>query len=54
MAKKYRVKGSTRRKLMQIEMSKELRMKSKKTKPVREITEEHEAFKQFDQRGEAE
>ncbi len=48
MAKKYRVKGSTRRKMMQIEMSKELRARTKKTKPEREISAEHEAFKQFD------
>lgn len=48
MAKKYRVKGSTRRKLMQIEMSKELRAKAKKTNPVREATPEHEAFRAFD------
>lgn len=48
MAKKYRVKGSTRRKMMQIEMSKELRSRVKKTKPLRETSEEHEAFKQFD------
>lgn len=48
MAKKYRVKGSTRRKMMQVELSKELRARVKKTKPEREITEEHEAFKQFD------
>lgn len=48
MAKKYRVKGSTRRKMMQVEMSKELRSRVKKTKPAREISQEHEAFKQID------
>lgn len=52
MAKKYRVKGSTRRKLMQIEMSKELRAKVKKTKPERQTSAEHEAFKKFDDNGE--
>lgn len=54
MAKKYRVKGSTRRKMMEVEMSKELRSRVKKTKPVREITAEHEAFKQFDLGGDEE
>lgn len=48
MAKKYRVKGSTRRKMMQIEMSKELRSKVKKTKPERQTSAEHEAFKNID------
>lgn len=48
MAKKYRVKGSTRRKMMQIEISKELKSRVKKTRPERLITQEHEAFKQFD------
>lgn len=54
MAKKYRVKGATRRKMMQIEMSKELRSRVKKTKPVRDISAEHEAFKQFDLEGDSE
>lgn len=45
MAKKYRVKGSTRRKMMKIEMSKELRANAKKTNPSRATSPEHEAFR---------
>ncbi len=49
MSKKYRVKGSTRRKMIQIELKKEMKALTKKTKPAKEISEEHEAFKAFDQ-----
>ncbi len=49
MANKYRVKGSTRRKMIQIELKKEMKSLTKKTKPVKEITQEHEAFKAIDQ-----
>ncbi len=49
MAKKYRVKGSTRRKMMEIELKKEMKSQTKKTKPVKEIAPEHEAFKAIDQ-----
>lgn len=49
MSKKYRVKGSTRRKMMQIELKKEMKAQTKKTKPSKEITPEHEAYKAFDQ-----
>lgn len=54
MAKKYKVKGSTRRKMMQVEMSKELRLRAKKTRPERVTAPEHEAFKQFDLGGKEE
>lgn len=45
---KYRVKGSTRRKLMQTELSKELKSQAKKTNPKRQKAKEHELFEMID------
>lgn len=52
MSKKYRVKGSTRRKIMMVEMKKELRSQVKKTRPEREPSAEHQAFRELEKGGE--
>lgn len=42
------MKGKTRRKMMAIEMSKELRSKINKTKPKKSGSAEHKLFEQLD------
>lgn len=42
------MKGKTRRKLMSIEMSKELRSKINKTKPKKGGSAEHKLYEQMD------
>ena len=45
---KFKIKGSTRKKLMKAELSKELKSQVKKTNPKRQKAKEHELFEMID------
>lgn len=45
---KFKISAKARKKMMQVELAKELKSQTKKTNPRREKTKEHELFEMID------